>query len=85
MGLVHAAQNRLEQLHGTQRGTSSEVARHFLTSLSDTIGLVDQALQHTLAAAVNAGIPPQQAAQRAELPPQTFAARLKAAADSDDR
>jgi hypothetical protein len=65
--LIDAAQEQLAQLRGAHSGTTAEVAQHLLAGLSHSVGLLDRALQQTAAAAVSAGIPPQDAARWAGL------------------
>ncbi|MFC4036324.1 hypothetical protein ACFO3J_33500 [Streptomyces polygonati] len=55
------------QLRGAQSGTSADVARHLLGNLAHSAGLLERALQQTAAAAVNAGLPPQDVEQWAGL------------------
>lgn len=66
--LIDAAQEQLVQLRGTQTGTSADIARHLLGTLAHSADLLERALQQTAAAAVNAGLPPQDVEQWAGLP-----------------
>ncbi|MEH0517098.1 hypothetical protein QBC31_41720 [Streptomyces sp. B21-079] len=45
------------------------MAQHLLRLLSYSAALLEKALQHTVVAAVNTGVPPQDVAQWAKLPP----------------
>ncbi|MFE4915513.1 DNA-binding protein [Streptomyces sp. NPDC056652] len=82
--LVNSAEEQLIQLRGAQTGSSADVAQHLLRILSYSAGLLEQALQHTVVAAVNAGVPPRDVAQWAKLPPGPLADALKAYQDADD-
>ncbi|WP_456113446.1 DNA-binding protein [Streptomyces niger] len=83
--LIDDAAEQLIQLRGTQTGPSADVARRLLRGLSHAAGLIDQALERTVVAAVNAGVPPQEAAQWAQLPPGALADALKTYQDAKDR
>ncbi|MFI9568099.1 hypothetical protein [Streptomyces rishiriensis] len=76
--LVNGAEEQLIQLRGAQTGSSADVAQHLLRLLSYSAALLEKALQHTVVAAVNAGVPPQDVAQWAKLPPGPLADALKA-------
>jgi hypothetical protein len=82
--LVDGAQEQLIQLRGAQTGSSADVAQHLLRILSYSAALLEKALQHTVVAAVNAGVPPQDVAQWAKLPPGPLADALKAYQDAGD-
>lgn len=60
--LVDGAQEQLIQLRGAQTGSSADVAQHLLRILSHSAALLEKALQHTVVAAVNAGVPPRDVA-----------------------
>ncbi|GAA2504703.1 hypothetical protein [Streptomyces gobitricini] len=60
------------------------MSQHLLRILSHSAALIDKALQHTVVAAVNAGVPPQDVAQWAKLPPGPLADALKAYQDAGD-
>ncbi|WP_398864389.1 DNA-binding protein [Streptomyces pakalii] len=76
--LVDGAQEQLIQLRGAQTGSSVDVSQHLLHILSHSADLIEKALQHTVVAAVNAGVPPQDVARWAKLPPGPLADALKA-------
>jgi hypothetical protein len=76
--LIDTAQEQLVQLRGAQTGTTADVARHLLSNLAHSAGLLERALQQTAAAAVHAGIPPQDVAQWARLPAGALADLLTA-------
>lgn len=82
--LVDGAQEQLIQLRAAQTGPSADVARRLLRTLSHSAALIEKALQHTVVAAVNAGVPPQDVAQWAKLPPGPLADALKAYQDASD-
>ncbi|MEU4800537.1 DNA-binding protein [Streptomyces sp. NPDC023327] len=82
--LVDGAQEQLIQLRRAQTGSSADVAQHLLRTLSHSAALIDKALQHTVVAAVNAGVAPQAVAQWAKLPPGPLADALKAHQDASD-
>ncbi|WP_105974950.1 TniQ family protein [Streptomyces geranii] len=82
--LVNSAEEQLIQLRGAQTGSSADVAQHLLRILSYSAGLLDKALQHTVVAAVNAGVPPRDVAQWAKLPPGPLADALNAYQDAGD-
>lgn len=75
--LVDGAQEQLIQLRGAQTGSSAEAAQHLLRTLSYSADLIDKALQHTVVAAVNAGVLPQDVARWAKLAPGPLADTLK--------
>ncbi|MET9452908.1 DNA-binding protein [Streptomyces cinerochromogenes] len=79
--LLSDAREGLGQLRGVQNGTTAEVARTLLEQLSHSAGLIDQALVHTAAAAVAAGVALEDVAAWARLPARELAELL--AADSD--
>ncbi|MFD7262198.1 DNA-binding protein [Streptomyces sp. NPDC059874] len=54
--LIDTAQEELLQLRGAHRGRTADAARLLLQRLSHSIDLLDQALQETALAAVNAGV-----------------------------
>lgn len=83
--LVNSAEEQLIQLRGAQTGSSADVAQHLLRILSYSAGLLEKALQHTVVAAVNAGVPPRDVAQWAKLSPGPLADALKAYQDAGDR
>ncbi|MEV7445644.1 DNA-binding protein [Streptomyces sp. NPDC091204] len=76
--LVDGAQEQLIQLRGAQAGSSADVAQRLLRILGHSADLIEKALQHTVVAAVNAGVPPQDVARWAKLPPGPLADALKA-------
>ncbi|MYS09701.1 DNA-binding protein, partial [Streptomyces sp. SID6041] len=76
--LVDGAQEQLTQLRGVQTGSSADVAQRVLRILGHSADLIEKALQHTVVAAVNAGVPPQDVARWAKLPPGPLADALKA-------
>ncbi|MFF8610896.1 DNA-binding protein [Streptomyces sp. NPDC015346] len=82
--LVDGAQEQLIQLRGAQAGSSADVAQHLLRILSHSAALIDKALQHTVVAAVNAGVPPQDVARWAKLPPGPLADALKACQEAGE-
>ncbi|MFE1500471.1 DNA-binding protein, partial [Streptomyces albidoflavus] len=82
--LVDGAQEQLIQLRGAQAGSSADVAQHLLRILSHSAALIDKALQHTVVAAVNAGVPPQDVARWAKLPPGPLADALEAYQEASD-
>ncbi|MEU7592636.1 DNA-binding protein [Streptomyces sp. NPDC039022] len=82
--LVDGAQEQLIQTRRAQTGASAEAARSLLRCLSHGAALLDQALQRTVVAAVNAGVPPQDVVQWAKLPPGALADALKAYRDAED-
>ncbi|MEV0982487.1 DNA-binding protein [Streptomyces sp. NPDC049915] len=82
--LVDGAQEQLIQLRGAQTGSSADVAQHLLRILSHSAALLEKALQHTVVAAVNAGVPPRDVAQWAKLPPGPLADALKSYQDAGD-
>jgi len=82
--LVNSAEEQLIQLRGAQTGSSADVAQHLLRILSYSGALLEKALQHTVVAAVNSGVPPQDVAQWAKLPPGPLADALKAYQDAGD-
>ncbi len=79
--LLDDAREQLAQLHGTQNGTTAEVARTLLEHLSHSAGLIDQALLHTAAAAVAAGVALEEVAQWSRLPADELAQVLAAGQD----
>ncbi|MGW6723782.1 DNA-binding protein [Streptomyces sp. NPDC054995] len=82
--LVDGAQEQLIQLRGAQTGSSADVSQHLLRILSHSADLIEKALQHTVVAAVNAGVPPQDVVRWAKLPPGPLADALKAYQDAGD-
>ncbi|MFF2023477.1 DNA-binding protein [Streptomyces sp. NPDC058171] len=82
--LVDGAQEQLIQLRGAQAGSSADVAERLLRILSHSADLIDKALQHSVVAAVNAGVPPQDVAQWAKLPPGPLADAIKAYQEGGD-
>lgn len=58
-GLLNDAEEQLAQLRGAETGSTADVARHLLQTLRHGAGLLDQALRHTAAAALNVGVPAQ--------------------------
>ncbi|WP_406173230.1 hypothetical protein [Streptomyces canus] len=82
--LVNGAEEQLIQLRGAQTGSSADVAQHLLRLLRYSADLLDKALQHTVVAAVNAGVPPQDVAQWAKLPPGPLADALNAYQDAGE-
>lgn len=77
-GLINEAEEQLGQLRGAQTGSTADVAQHLLQTLRHGAGLLDQALRHTAAAALNAGVPPRDVAQWAGLPADAVAKALEA-------
>ncbi|MFB7552972.1 DNA-binding protein [Streptomyces sp. NPDC056154] len=65
--LLGEAEEQLQQLHGAQVGTTAEVARHMLESLSRGTDLLDQVLLRVMVAAVNAGVRVDEVARWARL------------------
>ncbi|WP_028808882.1 hypothetical protein, partial [Streptomyces canus] len=74
--LVDEACEQLVELRGVQSGTTAEVARTLLEHLSRGADLIDQALVHTAAAAVAAGVALEDVAQWCRLPAEDLAAVL---------
>jgi hypothetical protein len=79
--LLDDTREQLAQLRGTQNGTTAEVARTLLEHLSHSARLIDQALLHTAAAAVTAGVALEEVAQWSRLPAEELAQVLAAGQD----
>ncbi|WP_367141122.1 MULTISPECIES: hypothetical protein [Streptomyces] len=82
--LLGEAKEQLQQLHGAQVGTTADVARSMLESLSRGTDLLDQLLLRVMAAAVNAGVGLEEVAQWARLPADAVTEALEAYGDTDD-
>ncbi|MEU5019247.1 TniQ family protein [Streptomyces angustmyceticus] len=80
--LVDEAREELVELRGVHSGTTAEVARTLLEHLSRSAALIDQAIVHTAAAAVTAGVALEEIAAWSRLPAQELAEIV--AADPDD-
>ncbi|MET7906215.1 hypothetical protein ABZS86_34080 [Streptomyces sp. NPDC005355] len=71
--LVDEAREELVELRGVHSGTTAKVARTLLEHLSHSAALIDQALVHTAAAAVAAGVALEEIAAWSRLPAQELA------------
>ncbi|WP_336246981.1 DNA-binding protein [Streptomyces cupreus] len=81
--LVDEAREQLMELRGVHSGATAEVARTLLEHLSHSAALIDQALVHTAAAAVSAGVALEDVAQWSRLPAQELAEVLAAGEGED--
>lgn len=79
--LADEARKQMVQLRGVHSGTTAEVARTMLEHLSHSADLIDQALVHTAAAAVAAGVALEDVAAWSRLPVQELAKMMAAGQD----
>ncbi|MFI1568147.1 DNA-binding protein [Streptomyces sp. NPDC020490] len=80
---VKEAGEQLVELRGVHNGTTAEVARTLLEHLGPSAALIDQALVHTAAAAVAAGVALEDVAAWSRLPARELAEILTASQDQD--
>ncbi|MEU7195516.1 DNA-binding protein [Streptomyces xinghaiensis] len=81
--LIEEAREQLVELRGVRSGTTAEVARTLLTHLSDSAALIERSLVHTAAAAVSAGVAPQDVAAWSRLPARELAEIITAGQEED--